>query len=93
MNDDASAAHHEVSPLAYLAGAESDATNPIHIDLTIARVVESIAVIGAGTMGSGIAICALDAGLQVTLVEQVALRWALLPLRTCRDSTSRDGCA
>ncbi|MFL9964906.1 3-hydroxyacyl-CoA dehydrogenase NAD-binding domain-containing protein [Paraburkholderia sediminicola] len=29
-------------------------------------------MIGAGTMGSGIAICALDAGLQVTLVEQDA---------------------
>jgi len=34
------------------------------------RPVETIAVIGAGTMGAGIAICALDAGLRVILVEQ-----------------------
>jgi len=35
-----------------------------------AREVRSIAVIGAGTMGSGIAISALDAGLAVLLLEQ-----------------------
>jgi 3-hydroxyacyl-CoA dehydrogenase len=34
------------------------------------RVINSIAVVGAGTMGSGIALCALDAGLQVVLLEQ-----------------------
>ncbi|MEO8751315.1 MAG: 3-hydroxyacyl-CoA dehydrogenase NAD-binding domain-containing protein [Casimicrobiaceae bacterium] len=34
------------------------------------RVVQSIAVIGAGTMGSGIAIAALDAGFDVLLLEQ-----------------------
>ena len=32
--------------------------------------IDSVAVIGAGTMGTGIAICALDAGLQVLLLEQ-----------------------
>jgi 3-hydroxyacyl-CoA dehydrogenase len=36
------------------------------------RSVATIAVIGAGTMGAGIAICALDAGLQVVLLEQDA---------------------
>lgn len=35
-----------------------------------AREVRSIAVIGAGTMGSGIAISALDVGLAVLLLEQ-----------------------
>ncbi len=35
-----------------------------------ARPVQTIAVIGAGTMGAGIAICALDAGLNVVLLEQ-----------------------
>ncbi|HQQ69360.1 MAG TPA: 3-hydroxyacyl-CoA dehydrogenase NAD-binding domain-containing protein [Alicycliphilus sp.] len=35
-----------------------------------ARAVRSIAVIGAGTMGSGIAIAALDAGLTVLMLEQ-----------------------
>ena len=36
------------------------------------RVFDRIAVIGAGTMGSGVAIAALEAGLQVTLLEQSA---------------------
>ncbi|MGU7771630.1 3-hydroxyacyl-CoA dehydrogenase NAD-binding domain-containing protein [Burkholderia sp. MR1-5-21] len=35
-----------------------------------ARQVKSVAVIGAGTMGSGIAIAALDSGLSVLLLEQ-----------------------
>jgi len=34
------------------------------------RPVQTMAVIGAGTMGAGIAICALDAGLNVILLEQ-----------------------
>ena len=36
------------------------------------RAVQCIAVIGAGTMGSGIAIAALDAGYKVLLLEQQA---------------------
>lgn len=36
------------------------------------RALQQIAVIGAGTMGTGIAISALDAGLGVTLLEQDA---------------------
>lgn len=40
-------------------------------ELSVApRSLERIAVIGAGTMGTGIAISALDAGLQVWLLEQ-----------------------
>lgn len=38
--------------------------------LADSRSVETIAVIGAGTMGTGIAICALDARLSVILLEQ-----------------------
>jgi 3-hydroxyacyl-CoA dehydrogenase len=34
------------------------------------REVRTVGVVGAGTMGAGIAICALDAGLQVILLEQ-----------------------
>ena len=34
------------------------------------RALQTLAVIGAGTMGAGIAICALDAGLDVILLEQ-----------------------
>ena len=36
------------------------------------RPVQTVAIIGAGTMGAGIAICALDAGLNVILLEQDA---------------------
>lgn len=35
----------------------------------VAKKIEKIAVIGAGTMGSGIAICFLQAGFSVTLIE------------------------
>lgn len=34
------------------------------------RAVHTVAIIGAGTMGAGIAICALNAGLRVILLEQ-----------------------
>ena len=34
------------------------------------RVVNTVGIVGAGTMGAGIAICALDAGLRVILLEQ-----------------------
>lgn len=37
---------------------------------TVPRPFGQVAVIGAGTMGSGIAIAAMEAGLQVTLLEQ-----------------------
>jgi 3-hydroxyacyl-CoA dehydrogenase len=37
---------------------------------TVARPMAKITVVGAGTMGSGIAIAALDAGLDVGLIEQ-----------------------
>ncbi|MBL8582390.1 MAG: enoyl-CoA hydratase/isomerase family protein, partial [Rhizobiaceae bacterium] len=40
------------------------------------RSVRTVAVIGAGLMGSGIAVCALDAGYQVICVEQTAERAA-----------------
>ncbi len=36
------------------------------------RPLQTVAVIGAGTMGAGITICALDAGLNVILLEQDA---------------------
>ena len=34
------------------------------------RTVTTVGIVGAGTMGAGITICALDAGLQVVLLEQ-----------------------
>jgi len=42
---------------------------PVALDVP-PRPVDTVAVIGAGTMGAGIAICALDAGLRVILLEQ-----------------------
>jgi len=50
--------------------AEREATKlPANLQAT-PRPVQTVAVIGAGTMGAGIAICALDAGLDVILLEQ-----------------------
>ncbi len=56
--------------LRYQFKVERDATK-LPVDLQAEpRPVQTVAVIGAGTMGAGIAICALDAGLQVLLLEQ-----------------------
>lgn len=41
------------------------------------RHVERIAIIGAGTMGTGIAIAALDAGFHVLLLECGLARFAI----------------
>ncbi len=50
--------------------AERDAVRlPAELQAT-PRPVRTVAIIGAGTMGTGIAICALDAGLSVILLEQ-----------------------
>jgi NADPH-dependent 2,4-dienoyl-CoA reductase/sulfur reductase-like enzyme len=54
-----------------LVAATSVRTKGLTSELDAApRAVDSVAVIGAGTMGSGIAIAALDAGLTVLLLEQ-----------------------
>ncbi|MFT3849556.1 MAG: 3-hydroxyacyl-CoA dehydrogenase NAD-binding domain-containing protein [Propionivibrio sp.] len=58
----------EAHALRHLFFAERQAMKPPVEDAP--RPFERIAVIGAGTMGSGIAIAALDAGLPVLLVEQ-----------------------
>jgi 3-hydroxyacyl-CoA dehydrogenase len=56
--------------LRYQARSEREATQlPAHLHAS-PRPVRQVVVIGAGTMGSGIAISALDAGLAVILVEQ-----------------------
>jgi len=56
--------------LTYLAGAEAAASQLPAALQGAPREVQTVAIIGAGTMGAGIAICALDAGLQVILLEQ-----------------------
>lgn len=56
--------------LQYQLAAENEARQ-LPPELACApRPVQTLAVIGAGTMGSGIALCALDAGLSVLLLEQ-----------------------
>lgn len=57
----------ESAALRYLFAAERKVTNPP--GLGTPRPVATTAVIGAGTMGSGVAIALLNAGYQVTLVE------------------------
>ena len=52
--------------------AERDSAKHPSLDNAKAREIRRIAVIGAGTMGSGIAIAALDAGYEVLLLEQEA---------------------
>ena len=50
--------------------AERDSAKHPSLEGVTPRLVERLAIIGAGTMGSGIAIAALDAGYQVLLLEQ-----------------------
>ncbi len=52
--------------------AERDAAKQEKLVGVAPRAVQRLLVVGAGTMGSGIAIAALDAGLEVTLLEQDA---------------------
>jgi len=52
--------------------AERDSAKHPSLDAAKPRDIRRIAVIGAGTMGSGIAIAALDAGHEVLLLEQEA---------------------
>jgi 3-hydroxyacyl-CoA dehydrogenase len=50
--------------------AERETAKQPGIDTAAARPVKKLAVIGAGTMGGGIAIAALDAGFDVVLLDQ-----------------------
>ena len=60
----------DVQALRYQAAAEQQAQQlPPGLQVP-PRPLACMVVIGAGTMGTGIAICALDAGLQVCLLEQ-----------------------
>ena len=60
----------EAAAKRYLFFAERDAFRVSGIGQARARPVAKVGVVGAGTMGAGIAICFLDAGLPVTLVER-----------------------
>ena len=56
--------------LRYQFFAEREATKLPPTLSAAPRLLQTVAIIGAGTMGAGIAICALDAGLSVILLEQ-----------------------
>lgn len=64
----------EAAALRYQFFAERSAGKLPSLEGVTARPVESVGVIGAGTMGSAIAAAFLDAGMQVTLVEQTAAK-------------------
>lgn len=56
--------------LRHLFRAERAAAKPEGIDLSLAREIRTVGIVGAGTMGRGIALAFLSAGLPVTLVER-----------------------
>ena len=60
----------EAAAKRYLFFAERDVFRVPGIEHASARAVATVGVVGAGTMGAGIAICFLDAGLPVTLIER-----------------------
>ncbi|MES3022851.1 MAG: 3-hydroxyacyl-CoA dehydrogenase NAD-binding domain-containing protein [Pseudomonadota bacterium] len=60
----------EAHALRHLFFAEREAGKHPATGAATARAVRKIAVIGAGTMGAGIAIAALDAGFEVSLIER-----------------------
>ncbi|NWD66901.1 enoyl-CoA hydratase/isomerase family protein [Pseudomonas gingeri] len=64
----------EAAALRYQFFAERSAGKLPSLEGVTVRPVESVGVIGAGTMGSAIAAAFLDAGMQVTLVEQSAAK-------------------
>jgi len=64
----------EAAALRYQFFAERAAGKLQGLEGIEARPVETVGVIGAGTMGSAIAAAFLDAGMRVTLVEQTAAK-------------------
>ena len=68
---EACVASEEAAALRHMFFAERAATKIADIDSkTPSRTIKTVAVIGAGTMGGGIAIALLDAGYQVMLLER-----------------------
>lgn len=60
----------EAAALRHQFFAERESARHPTLEGAAARAVQRIAVIGAGTMGSGIALAALEAGYEVLLLEQ-----------------------
>ncbi len=83
----------DAKALRYLFFAERRAGRVEGLDMGLARRIDSVAVIGGGTMGQGIARAFLAAGLSVTLVEQdaAALERALGGIAASLDAQVRKG--
>ncbi|MFT6452866.1 MAG: 3-hydroxyacyl-CoA dehydrogenase, partial [Halocynthiibacter sp.] len=64
-----SRATEQSQALRYAFSAERAAAHPASVDLSIARPVEKIAIIGASGMGQGIALACLGAEIPVVLIE------------------------
>lgn len=74
----------EAAALRHLFFAEREAAKVAGLEAITPRVVKNVGILGAGTMGVGIAMCFADAGLDVTLVDQdeAAVAKGLARLRT-----------
>lgn len=79
---------------AYLKSAEEAASHVVGVDgATPRRPIENVGVIGAGTMGSGIAMVFANAGFAVTLVErdEAALAKGLARIREVYERARAKG--
>jgi 3-hydroxyacyl-CoA dehydrogenase len=84
----------EWNAAAYLKNAEDAASRVVGVDgATPRRSIESVGVIGAGTMGSGIAMVFANAGFTVTLVErdEAALAKGLARIREVYERARAKG--
>jgi 3-hydroxyacyl-CoA dehydrogenase len=93
-HDTAAHAGPQSDALRHVSLAECEAGKlPARFRDGVARRVERVGVIGAGTMGAGIAMCFADAGLTVTLVETrgEALDRGLASLRKRYDRAAAKG--
>jgi 3-hydroxyacyl-CoA dehydrogenase len=71
----------ESAALRHLFFAERRATDVAGLGIVSPRPLSTIGIVGAGTMGAGIAACFLSAGYRVRLVDQTAAILASLPDR------------
>ncbi|RJG02597.1 3-hydroxyacyl-CoA dehydrogenase NAD-binding domain-containing protein [Noviherbaspirillum sedimenti] len=62
----------EAAALRHLFFAEREAAKVAGLEGAVAADITRVGIVGAGTMGTGIAICFADAGYMVTLIEQDA---------------------
>jgi 3-hydroxyacyl-CoA dehydrogenase len=83
----------EAAALRHLFFAERVAKKVAGLEGATARPIERVGVVGAGTMGIGIATCFADAGMSVTLIDQdqVTVTRALSRLREIYDRSVASG--